>query len=1039
MNLGGKICDTALALATGMLMFVHVPATAVEIELNGNRFTLPDGMEIELVARPPLVERPICADFDELGRLYVATSSGLTEKAESHLEKKPHRIMRLEDVDGDGEFDKSTVFADKMMFPEGTLWYDGSLYVGAPPEIWKLTDTNDDGTADQREVWFDAKTLTGCANDLHGPYLGPDGWIYWCKGAFAEQTYPRAGREPLVTKAAHIFRRHPQGEVVEPVMTGGMDNPIEIVFTPGGERIFTTTFLTHPGPGQRDGIIHAIYGGVYGKVHHVLDGHPRTGDIMPILAHHGGASAPCGLARLEMEQLGKEYKNDVLACSFNMRRIFRHVLSPAGASFVTSDSDFLVSDNLDFHPTDVMEDGDGSLLVIDTGGWYKVCCPTSRLAKPDILGAIYRVRRTEAHHVQDPRGKKIDWPANSNHRLVELLADGRFMVRRRARQLLGQRGVAAIEPLAAAVKSSVVVQQRLEAVWALTQIQNQRAMPGVRTALQDEDENVRQAALHSISVRRDEGAVEQLIEMLKAGSPHNRRAAAEALGRIGAEQATLAILDATADVTDRAEEHSLIYALIEPGRPETVRRGLGDIRPRVRRAAMIALDQMPESHLDSTEVIPLLTDDDPVLNDAAWWIVSRHPEWAAETIDCLRQEVSLKHVNASRHSLLSQRLATFANDPVIQQLMGESLANPEITQSMRETIMDAMKVGRPADMPESWSQPLGDQLASRDIRTLELAVGTVHALTQDKPHGYFVETLREVTANGEFPVDLRLQSLAAISGDRRDLDAETISFVCAGLSIDNPVRTRSLAIDVLASSPLSADQLVLVADAMIEAGPMELRRAVEIFGKSNDAGVGMRLVAALERCPASTSLPIEQLNTLLSVFGDKVVQQGQGLVERIEAVNRDKISKLESIVKLVPQGDVRRGERVFHSSKAACISCHGIGYVGGRIGPDLSNVGSIRSERDLLESILFPSVSLVQSYEPEQIVTNSGLIYSGLVRDENKQEILLQLDAEKSVRIPVEEIDERQPSSVSVMPDGLDQHFTPQQLADLIVFLKSPR
>ena len=97
-----------------------------------------------------------------------------------------------------------------MMFPEGTMWLDGSLYVAAPPSIWKLTDTDGDGVADQRVEWFQGKTLTGCANDLHGPYLGPDGWIYWCKGAFAEQTYERPGKPPFVTRAAHIFRCRPR-------------------------------------------------------------------------------------------------------------------------------------------------------------------------------------------------------------------------------------------------------------------------------------------------------------------------------------------------------------------------------------------------------------------------------------------------------------------------------------------------------------------------------------------------------------------------------------------------------------------------------------------------------------------------------------------------------------------------------------------------------------------------------------------------------------------------------------------------------------
>src|SRR5437870_6248056 len=91
------------------------------VRLNGHNFTLPAGFEIELVAGPPLVNRPIVADFDEGGRLYVADSSGSNEKVGVQLEKRPHRIVRLEDTDGDGRFDKSTVFADRMMFPEGVL------------------------------------------------------------------------------------------------------------------------------------------------------------------------------------------------------------------------------------------------------------------------------------------------------------------------------------------------------------------------------------------------------------------------------------------------------------------------------------------------------------------------------------------------------------------------------------------------------------------------------------------------------------------------------------------------------------------------------------------------------------------------------------------------------------------------------------------------------------------------------------------------------------------------------------------------------
>ncbi len=206
----GILAAAVLALAASwMLPAQEPPAAANKVELNGHLFTLPAGFEIELVAGPPLVNRPITADFDEQGRLYVADSSGSNDKIEVQLTTKTHRIVRLEDTRGDGRFDRATVFADRLMFPEGTMWLDGSLYVAAVPTILKLTDTDGDGVADRRAVWFDGKTWTGCANDLHGPYRGPDGWIYWCKGAFAKQTYERPGKTPFATRAAHVFRAGP--------------------------------------------------------------------------------------------------------------------------------------------------------------------------------------------------------------------------------------------------------------------------------------------------------------------------------------------------------------------------------------------------------------------------------------------------------------------------------------------------------------------------------------------------------------------------------------------------------------------------------------------------------------------------------------------------------------------------------------------------------------------------------------------------------------------------------------------------------------
>src|SRR5437016_4828384 len=147
------------ALRAAAAISLVVPhAVAAEFKFPGQTLTVPDGFEVELAASPPLVDRPISGSFDEQGRLYLTDSSGSNEKPEKQLQEKPHRVVRLEDTKGEGRLDKSIVFTDKMMFPEGCMWYEGSVYVAAPPSTWKLTDTDGDGVADKREEWFQGTT-----------------------------------------------------------------------------------------------------------------------------------------------------------------------------------------------------------------------------------------------------------------------------------------------------------------------------------------------------------------------------------------------------------------------------------------------------------------------------------------------------------------------------------------------------------------------------------------------------------------------------------------------------------------------------------------------------------------------------------------------------------------------------------------------------------------------------------------------------------------------------------------------------------------
>jgi putative membrane-bound dehydrogenase-like protein len=549
-------------------LLVASVSNAAEFKIGLHTFTLPDGLTVELAAGPPLVDRPITMSFGDAGELYVADSSGSNDPVEKQLAEKPHRIVRLVDSDADGKFDKSTVFADKMMFPEGTLWLDGSLYVSAPPQIWKLTDTDKDGVADKREVWFDGKTLTGCANDLHGPYAGLDGFIYWCKGGFAEQRFTLGDGRDFVSSASHVYRMRPDGTGFEAVITAGMDNPVDVVFTPSGEPFVCGTFLQNPANGKRDGIYHAVYGGVWGKEHRCLKGHPRTGPLMPVMTQLGPAAA-CGLEMSRLTGWGDEWRGNLFATNFNLRKVTRHILTPDGATFRSTDSDLLVSDQTDFHPTDVVEDAraTSSLLIADTGGWYKICCPTSQLVKPEVLGGIYRVRKTDARAILPLNLSKP--LADGSHLIPEL--NGATAAQRESATLqLIQHGDRAIPALVNVMTenkhpdSARPRGERIACVWVLSRMTGDAARVAVRRGLKAMDAEIRTAAALSIALWRDKGATDALLPLLADTDLHTRRAAAEALGRIGDKRAVAPLL-ATETAGDRFLEHSVAYALYEIG------------------------------------------------------------------------------------------------------------------------------------------------------------------------------------------------------------------------------------------------------------------------------------------------------------------------------------------------------------------------------------------------------------------------------------------------------------------------------------------
>ena len=1033
-------------------------ALAAEFKLGSHNFTLPDGFTIEVAAAPSLVPRPIEADFDEQGRLYVTDSSGSNDKVAKQLADKPHRILRLEDTDGDGVFDKSVVFADKMMFPEGAMWLDGSLYVSAPPSIWKLTDTNNDGVADVREEWFKGKSLGGCANDLHGPYLGPDGWIYWCKGGFERQTNILGNGKTFISRASHIYRARPDGSGLEPIMTGGMDNPVGLAWSPEGELFLSGTFFQHPGGGKRDGLIHVIYGGVYGKDHDVLDGHPRTGELLPIMTHLGPA-APAGLTRYESSVFGAEYQDNLFCAQFNLHKISRHVLVPDGSTFRTHDSDFLVSDNPDFHPTDVFEDADGSLLVIDTGGWYKLCCPTSQLPKPDVLGAIYRIRRKDAPKVNDPRGLTISWmPFNwattQLPRIAMLLGDDRPFVARSAIQALVREQAESIPVIVELLKSSRAPGIRRNAVWALTRMDHPKAREALYAALPTgknshlaPDDTVVKTALYSIGLWRDTNAYHApfgdsffahvaLSDALGNENPAMRRVAAEALGRIGVASAASMLLRASnpgSPPLDRPLQHALAYALIELTNATTTAGALDSSDPLIRQTALIALDQMPGGHLKPEQVTPLLASTSALLKQTANWIISHHPEWAGALAGFLKERLAAPDLSDAERAELQQQFTQFIRDATVQTIIAAAARDTSAPPSSRLTALRVMAAARLKQVPPAWDEAIDFSVRGPGTELQRQAVLAARALPEHTAR--LGDALLRRGMNFQTPADIRLTALAARRGAAA-LNKVNFDYAVCQVAATNTVQLRGLAAAVLASAPLDDDQLLELARRLTALSPSEVAKLLSAYRRCTNEQVGLRLTGVLKDLPY---LQREQVWPNLTNFHSAI----QARADRILAsFNTDAVkqkARLEELSLNLKSGDVRRGQAIFNSQKAACATCHAIGYLGGNLGPDLTKIGQIRTERDLLEAVVFPSASFVRSYEPMLVVTKSGDEHSGILRKDAPDEVVLGTGVGAEVRVARADIAEMRPGTVSVMPAGLDEQLTRDELSDLIAFLKATR
>ncbi len=448
------------------------PAASLDPELERKTFKIADGWEINLFAADPMVEKPIEMNWDNRGRLWVATS-------ETYPQLKPgaipnDKIIVLADSAGRGRADRSTIFADGLFIPTAVAPGDGGAYVTNSTEIVHFDENPATGKAEHRRVVLAGFGTEDTHHIIHTLRWGFDGRLYWNQSIYIH-SHVETPRGVVTLLGSGTWRFDPKTEQLG-ILSRGMVNPWGICFDRWGR-----WFGTDGAGGQ--GVACVFPGSAFESAVNV----ERT-----MAGLNPGSPKYCSAELLTGRQVPDEYQGDLLTNDFRAHRIVRFKLKPDGAGFSSQQMpDFITSPDPAFRPVDIRIGPDGAIYIAD---WYNPIIQHGEVDFRDprrdhVHGRIWRVTAKGRPLVQKPTIAGATIPA-----LLNLLNSPEDYTRSHAQLELRERPAADV---AAAL-----------AVWT--------------TALQPADSNFERALLEALWTDEAIDVVNPalLARLLAARDPH---------------------------------------------------------------------------------------------------------------------------------------------------------------------------------------------------------------------------------------------------------------------------------------------------------------------------------------------------------------------------------------------------------------------------------------------------------------------------------------------------------------------------------------
>lgn len=954
-------------------------------------FSLHPQFQLEAVATEPLVFDPVDMEFDERGEAYVLEMPGYP------LRDEESRLVHLIDENGDGVFDKRELFADSLFLASSFMPYKGGMLVASPPHLLFLKDEDGDGSAEKREILMEGFRVGNLQHNYNGLTYGLDNWIYAANGGNSGKPYFVGQADKALEMRGEDFRFDLDKKIMERV--GESSGGFELAFDNWG-RMYETHNLEH--------VSQLVFQGKY------LEGLPvSTSHSLNIISDHeenglsriypigeqdtrvnhpeqsGYFSGSCGISFYGGNAFPKGFNNNLFVADVVLNLVHMDVLSDEGAISTASRNrdkvEFLASTDRAFRPVNLSTGPDGSLYVLD----------------------MHREVIEHPEWIPDELEEKMDLAAGKK--------DGRiYRIRPRVKEL----------PQAVSFESA----------------DPNSLMDG----LSHENQWTRLTAQRLIVEKQMKDLVPALKEALKhAASPFGRMHAMwtlEGLEALEVDDLEGLFTDKVAGVRENALRASEEHLAYHPELAKSIIELCKDEHPRVRMRAALALGQIPDEYFASfaREIFYGLQHMLEQKEADKWTAIAAATTMKKQPLTFARRLLEHHPESLSENNLeallsLCRMLARSSDKMAIEVLLTSIATKPNFDPKQQakllENIADNWEAG-PAFNPTALETNLTAMEKGGNISILK-ASGKVRKAFELNTS----PQIRQLMANakGEIldenkSVEERLELLKLMG--LSDFEERKTSLYAM---LDNlqPFALQEEALQQLWNSDnreVGAELLKLWPDLGPEARKMA--GSIMLYKSYNHD----LLLTALEEKkvnPGELNLDLERRRVLLWSEDDKVKARAEALFTDAGVLQRK-----EAMEKMRPAlgiaGDIHKGEEQF---ELLCSTCHQYGEMGKEVGPVLTEINR-KSKESLLHDILDPNAAVDTKYLNHSIRTKDGNIYTGIIYSENDEELRLRMTGGKEELIAKKNIEKLSSLGISLMPEGLEEGLSPEDLADLLAFLQ---